>query len=100
MLAHSYPQPATAVDGKVPTMNELELLQGLGLQLPSPAYLIGALVFGLIGWVVWRRGRRQARPALTWSGVALMFYPYLVTRTWLLWGVGVALCAWVWLQWE
>lgn len=81
-------------------MNELALLEGLGLQMPSPAYLIGSLVFSLIGWVVWRRGRRQARPVLTWSGAVLMFYPYLVTRAWLLWGVGVALCVWVYQQWE
>ncbi len=81
-------------------MNELALLEGLGLQMPSPAYLIGSLVFSLIGWVVWRRGRRQARPVLTWSGAVLMFYPYLVTRAWLLWGLGLALCAWVYLQWE
>ncbi len=81
-------------------MNELALLEGLGLQMPSPAYLIGSLVFSLIGWVVWRSGRRQARPVLTWSGAVLMFYPYLVTRAWLLWGVGLALCAWVYLQWE
>lgn len=81
-------------------MNELALLQGLGLQMPSPAYLIGSLVFSLIGWVVWRRGRRQVRPVLTWSGAVLMFYPYLVTRAWLLWVVGVALCVWVAVQWE
>ena len=49
-------------------MSELALLEGLGLQMPSPAYLIGSLVFSPIGWVVWRRGRRQARPVPTWSG--------------------------------
>ncbi|MDP4078316.1 hypothetical protein [Acidovorax sp. A1169] len=81
-------------------MNELALLQGLGLQMPSPAYLIGSLVFSLIGWGVWRRGRKQTLPVLTWSGAVLMFYPYFVTRAWLLWGVGLALCAWVYLQWE
>lgn len=79
---------------------ELALLQGLGLELPSAAYLIGSLVFSLIGWVAFRRGRKQARPALTWGGVVLMFYPYFVSRTWLLWGLGVALCVWLYLQWE
>ncbi len=79
---------------------ELALLQGLGLEMPSPAYLIGSLVFSIIGWVAFRRGRKSARPALTWGGVVLMCYPYLVSRTWLLWGLGMALCVWLYLKWE
>ena len=31
-----------------------------------------------------------------WWGVALMFYPYVVSATWLLYAVGVALCLGMW----
>ena len=81
-------------------MNDVDVLSGLGLALPSPAYFMGLLVFGLVGWLVYRRGRSIARPRLTWSGVALMVYPYGVSQTWLLWLIGVALCAWVYTCWE
>ena len=74
-------------------MNDLATLQSLGLELPSPAYLFGAIVFGLIGWLAWRRGRKLERPRTLWLGVALMLYPYAISRTWLLYVVGLALCA-------
>lgn len=81
-------------------MDELKNLQSLGLVLPSPAYLLGAIVFGLIGYVAFRRGRKTSTPALTWIGVALMIYPYAVSQTWLLWTVGVALCVWLYARWN
>lgn len=74
-------------------MNNLSALQPLGFTLPSPAYLFGAIVFGLVGLVAWRYGRKAQRPATKWLGVALMFYPYAVSRTWLLYLVGLLLCA-------
>ncbi len=81
-------------------MNELENLQSLGLTLPSPAYISGALLFGLVGYVAFKRGRKTSRPALIWTGVALMLYPYAVTQTWLLWVVGAALCVGLRLKWD
>ena len=81
-------------------MDELKSLQSLGLVLPSPAYILGAIVFGLIGYVAFRRGRKTSTAALTWTGVALMVYPYAVPQTWLLWTVGVALCAWLYARWN
>ncbi len=74
-------------------MNELAALQSLGLELPSPAYIVGAVVFGLGGLYAWRRGRKLKRPWSLWLGVALMLYPYAISSTWLLYVVGVALCA-------
>lgn len=74
-------------------MNELAALQSLGLELPSPAYIFGAVVFGLIGLLAFRRGRKRGRRRTTWLGVGLMVYPYAISRTWLLYAVGVALCA-------
>ena len=81
-------------------MNNLDSLGALGLELPSPAYLIGSLVFGIFGYIAFRRGRKTASPELTWTGVALMVYPYLVSQTWLLWLLGAALCGWVYTRWE
>ncbi len=74
-------------------MDELAALQSLGLELPSPAYIAGAVVFGLIGLVAFRLGRRRERPVTAWIGVALMLYPYVVSRTFLLFTVGLVLCA-------
>lgn len=79
-------------------MDTLSALQALGLELPSPAYILGALVFGLIGMAAFRLGRRRERPRTLWMGVALMVYPYAVSRTWLLYAVGALLCAGLWLD--
>lgn len=78
----------------------LQTAQGLGLSLPSPGYLVAAIVFGLAGLVAWRVGRRQERPLTVALGVALMVYPYFVSRTWLVWAIGVALCAGIWFDRE
>jgi ABC-type methionine transport system permease subunit len=79
-------------------MNELDALSSLGFQLPSPGYLAGAFLFGLLGWVAYRYGKKREQPRVKWAGVAMMLYPYAVPQTWLLWLVGCALCGWVW--WE
>jgi len=71
-----------------------------GLSLPSPSYLLGALLFGIYGWVAWRRGKTVSNPTLRWSGMALMVYPYAVSETGMLWLIGAALCGWVWWKWE
>ena len=78
-------------------MNELT---SLGLDLPNPAYFVGSILFGIIGYVAFRRGRKAERPELTWTGVALMFYPYAVSQTWLLWAVGAILCSWLYAKWS
>ena len=75
-------------------------LAALGLQLPSPAYIVGAVLFGLVGWVAFRRGRKAARPELTWTGLTLMLYPYAVSDTWMLWAIGAGLCGWLYTKWK
>ncbi|WP_394789797.1 hypothetical protein [Rhodoferax sp.] len=81
-------------------MDDLTGLAAMGLVLPSPAYIVGAVLFGLVGYVAYRRGRKTANRTVTWTGVALMLYPYAIGQTWLLWLVGTALCGWLYLRWE
>ncbi|MEP7183047.1 MAG: hypothetical protein ABI886_12760, partial [Betaproteobacteria bacterium] len=73
-------------------MDQLVALEALGFTLPTPAYLVGLVLFGIIGYAGYRYGKRAELPAAKWIGVALMLYPYLVSGTWLLYIVGAALC--------
>jgi hypothetical protein len=81
-------------------MNELKQLESLGLVLPSPAYIFGAILFGIIGWVAFRRGRTRSSAILTWVGIALMLYPYAISDTWLLWLIGSTLFGVVYAKWH
>jgi len=77
-------------------MESIALAESLGLVLPSPLYLLGAVLFGLVGLVAFRQGRRQGAARLKWLGLVLMFYPYAVTQTWALYVLGAALCLCFW----
>ncbi|MBU6256989.1 MAG: hypothetical protein KGL18_11930 [Burkholderiales bacterium] len=81
-------------------MDLLSTAQSLGFQLPSPAYIIGSILFGLIGMWAFAIGKRRQQPRLRWSGVALMFYPYVIGGTLMLYVVGAALCGAVWYWWD
>jgi hypothetical protein len=77
------------------------LLQDMGFELPTPAYLIGILLFGVIGIWVFVLGRRRHKPRVKWVGLALMLYPYVVWSTAPLYVVGLLLCGaayWFWRQ--
>jgi hypothetical protein len=75
-------------------------LASLGLELPSPAYLAGLLVFGIVGYIAWRHGRKTQKPALKCAGLAMMLYPYVVPQTWLLWLIGTAGTVWFYFNWN
>jgi MFS family permease len=77
-------------------MNDLSALKSLGFQWPTPAYLFGAIAFGLVGLVAFRHGRRSDRRVTLGLGLVLMFYPYAVSNTVALYLVGMALCAGIW----
>ena len=76
-------------------MNDLE---ALGITLPSPAYIVGLIVFGIVGLVAFVYGKRAGRPRTRWLGLALMLYPYVVSNTWALYLIGIALYAGVWMD--
>jgi hypothetical protein len=72
--------------------DNLAALDALGFTLPSTAYLIGALLFGVVGYVAYRYGKKMSLPATKWIGIALMLYPSAISVTWLLYVVGAGLC--------
>jgi hypothetical protein len=73
-------------------MDDLKPLESMGFTLPSPAYLFGAIIFGVIGYAAYRYGKRTGLASTKWLGISLMIYPYVVSATWLLYAVGAGLC--------
>jgi hypothetical protein len=73
-------------------MDELKTIESFGLTMPSPAYIFGAVLFGIIGFAAYRYGKKAESAATKWIGVALMLYPYAISETWLLYVVGAGLC--------
>jgi hypothetical protein len=73
-------------------MNNLKTLESMGFTMPSPAYLIGAILFGIIGYAAYRYGKKSTIKTTKWVGIALMLYPYAISETWLLYSVGAGLC--------
>jgi hypothetical protein len=61
--------------------------------MPSPANLLGSLVFGVVGFAAFMYGKKQAGLRAMLIGFALMVFPYFVDPTWLLWTIGLALTA-------
>ena len=82
-------------------MDTIHTMQSMGLSLPTPAYIFGSILFGLVGMCAWRWGKVRERPRAKWIGVGLMFYPYLLPgSTWLLYLVGIGLCVWLFVDRE
>ena len=55
------------------------------------AWLMWSGLFSILGMAIFTYGRRQKVAAPTLIGVALMVYPYFVSDTYLMVGVGVFL---------
>ena len=81
-------------------MEELKVLESMGLVLPSAWNIVGAILFGIAGYVFYRRGKSTKQPGLLWTGVALMLYPYAVSETWMLWIIGFGLSGWAYSKWN
>jgi hypothetical protein len=52
-------------------MDDLTTLASMAFALPSPAYLIGAILFGIIGYGAYRYGRKASLKTTKWIGIAL-----------------------------
>ena len=59
----------------------------------SAGNLIGNLLFSCIGFVAFIYGKKQSLWKTMLLGVALMIYPYFVSNEWLMYGIGAALTA-------
>jgi hypothetical protein len=81
-------------------MEAMNSLESLGQAWPGVWYIVGSILFGIIGYLSFRRGRKTEQSQLTWIGLALMLYPYAVSETWMLWTLGAAMAIWVWLKWN
>ncbi len=53
---------------------------------------MAGFVFSVIGFYVFREGKRKINYSLVFIGIALMLYSYFTHGPWQDWGIGVALC--------
>ena len=77
-------------------MDGLDAAQSLGFTMPSPAYLTGMLLFSLIGFAAYRYGKSMGYGRTRWIGLVLMLFPYVVSDTFAMYLVGLALCGALW----
>ena len=59
----------------------------------STAWLLWGLVFSSIGFGYFLYGKKQGRAVPLVCGIALMVYPYVVSSTWAMIGIGAMLMA-------
>jgi hypothetical protein len=58
----------------------------------SISTLFAGFIFGVIGFYLFREGKRRLNYTTLFCGVLLMIYPYFVSGPWLTWCAGFALC--------
>lgn len=81
-------------------MEALNSPELLGMAKPGVWYIVGSILFGILGYISFRRGRKTEQSSLIWTGFALMIFPYAVTEVWMLWAIGSSLSVWVWMRWN
>jgi len=59
----------------------------------DPGYLFVSMCVSGVGYVLFKYGRSQRRVPHVGMGIVLMVYPYFVSDLWLMFGIGAALCA-------
>lgn len=62
-----------------------------GMHVMETANLIWGLIFSSIGMGYFIYGRKQSNLVARYCGIALILYPYLVTNTLAIVGIGIAL---------
>jgi uncharacterized membrane protein YdcZ (DUF606 family) len=74
-------------------MDEMKTsLDTLGFTMPSPAYIVGALIFSIIGMFGYYYGKKASLNTPKWIGIGLMLFPYVITDPLQLYLVGCGLC--------
>ena len=53
--------------------------------------LLIAVVFGFVGFIAFRYGKKNQEPRPLFLGIALMAYGYFVTNAWVSLGIGAVL---------
>ncbi len=54
--------------------------------------LMAGLIFGIIGFYLFRQGKKDAEFSMILIGIALMVYPYFTKGAVWDWGIGISLC--------
>jgi len=73
-------------------MGDLQGALGSTFAFPSAANLFASVLFGIIGYAAYRYGRKTGSKNPVYIGMLLMLYPFVVSETWMMYAVGIALC--------
>ena len=73
-------------------MGDLQSVLGSSFAFPSAANLFASVLFGIIGYAAFRYGRKTSNKPPVYIGLLLMLYPFVVSVTWMMYAVGIALC--------
>ena len=68
-------------------INSMNLLSNF-----SVSSLMAGLVFGVVGYWMWKRARKREHYPTMGIAAALMIYPYFTNSPFADWAVGIALC--------
>lgn len=71
------------------------------LNLSFDMWTIAAgLLFSLIGWWLFRQGKKKEDKRFRYVGILLMVYPYVVPGAFWNWAVGLILCGYAYYWWD
>ncbi|MEZ4815312.1 MAG: hypothetical protein R3A80_08935 [Bdellovibrionota bacterium] len=53
--------------------------------------ILAGIIFGIVGWLLFKEGKKRTCSELYFIGIGLMIYPYFVTNAVLVWLAGIGL---------
>ncbi|MFV8256526.1 hypothetical protein ACNQKP_01900 [Bdellovibrio bacteriovorus] len=62
--------------------------------------IVAGLLFSLIGWWLFRQGKKKENKRFRYVGILLMVYPYVVQGAFWNWTVGLILCGYAYYWWD
>lgn len=66
----------------------------------SVSTLVAGFIFGIVGFWLFRHGRKNSNIRNVIIGIVLMIYPYFVESAKLTWGIGFLLCGIAYYYWN